>query len=87
MLQGQMSSVRLSSGHDDFLCTNLGQDVARAADRAVGCAFGQSDEPIRSGAADPTDEDQWVGWILRTAMDAPAADPMNGQRIFMVNFR
>jgi hypothetical protein len=118
MLLGQMSSVRCSSGHDDFPCTNLGQDVACAADRTVGCALGRSDGPIptvaadpteksdqvrqirwknmigcgrfegriRSGATDPTDEDQRVRWILRTAMDPPASDPMNGQRIFLVNF-
>jgi hypothetical protein len=56
MLLGQMSYVRCSSGHDDFPCTNLGQDVAYAADQAVGCASGQSDGPIRSAAADPTEE-------------------------------
>jgi hypothetical protein len=47
MLLGQMSSVRLSAGHDDFPCTNLGQDVARAADWTVGRAFDRSDGPMR----------------------------------------
>jgi hypothetical protein len=119
MLLGQMSPVRLSSGHDDFPCTILGQDVAHAANRTVGCASGRSNRPIRSiaadptnkydplrqirqtnmigcgrsdrrirsSAADPTNEGQRMRWILRTAMDAPAADPTNRQRIFLVNFR
>jgi hypothetical protein len=65
MMLGQMSSVRLLSGHDDFPYTNLGQDVAHAADRAVGCAFGRSDGPIRSAAADPTDEYDRVRQIQR----------------------
>jgi hypothetical protein len=51
----------------------------------IGC--GRSNRRIPSGAADPTDEDQRVQWILQTAMDVPAADPTNGQRIFLVNFR
>jgi hypothetical protein len=51
-----MSFVCRLSGHDDFPCTNLGQDVARAADWAVGCALGRSDGAIQSATADLTNE-------------------------------
>jgi hypothetical protein len=81
-----MSSVRRSSGHDDFPCTNVGQDVTCAADRAVGCTLGRSDGPIRSAMADPTDDSDQVRQIRRKntigcgrsdgRIPSGAADPM-----------